>query len=81
MAISYRFNYRNISGYYFVILNFSNALSNKPMPDGLFNVKYFDARVDNRDKSKVPNIQSFNIEIKKQFNQFKKEKLTQFNLI
>lgn len=81
MAISYRFNYRGISGYYYVILNFSNALNNKPAPDGLFNIKYFDALIDNRDKAKVPNIQSFNNEIKKQFNKLKKEKLTQFNLI
>lgn len=81
MAISYRFNYRGVYGYYFVVLNFSNALSNRPMPDGLFNIKYYDAKIDNRDKAKVSNMQFFNNELKRLFNQFKKEKLTQFNLI
>ena len=81
MAISYRFNYRGVSGYYFVVLNFSNALNNKPVPDGLFNIKYYDAIIDNRDKAKVSNLQSFNNDLKRLFNQFKKEKLTQFNLI
>lgn len=81
MAISYRFNHRGVSGYYFVVLNFSNALSNKPAPEGLFNIKYFDAKIDNGDKAKVSNMQSFNNELKRLFNQFKKEKCTQFNLI
>ena len=81
MAINYRFNYRGVSGNYYVILSFSNALKNKPIPDGLFNIKYSKMYVDSHDKSKIPNILSFENDIKKQFNQFKNEKLVQFNLL
>lgn len=81
MAINYRFNYRGVSGNYYVILSFSNALKNKPTPDGLFNIKYSKMYVDSHDKSKIPNILSFENDIKKQFNQFKNEKLVRFNLL
>lgn len=81
MAINYRFNYRGITGNYFVVVSFSNALSNKPNPDGIFNIRYAKMHIDNRCKAKVTNIQSFENELKKQFNQLKKEKLAQFNII
>lgn len=81
MAINYRFNYRGITGNYFVVVNFSNALSNKPNPDGLFNIKYAKMHIDNRCMAKVTNIKTFESELKKHFNQFKKEKLAQFNII
>lgn len=80
MAINYRYKIRGISGNYFVVMNFSNALNNKPLPDGVFNFKST-MYVDSKDKEKVPNIQNLDAELKKAFNQLKKEKLQLFNKI
>lgn len=83
MSINYRFKYRDISGNYYVVLSFSNALNNRPVPDGLFNVKYCKLYIDNKCKGKLDNcgLQSIEVELKKHFNLFKREKLSQFNLI
>lgn len=80
MTINYRYKIRGISGNYFVVMNFSNALSNKPTPDGVFNFKST-MYIDSKDKEKVPNIQNIDAELKKAFNQLKKEKLQLFNKI
>lgn len=80
MAINYRYKIRGISGNYFVVMNFSNALSNRPLQDGVFNVKST-MYIDSKDKEKVPNIQNIDAELKKAFNQLKKEKLQLFNKI
>jgi hypothetical protein len=80
MTINYRFKIRGISGSYFVIMNFSGALDNKPSMDGVFNTKsklYIDAK----DKEKIDNFDKLEIALKKVFNDFKKEKLQQFNKI
>lgn len=81
MEINYRFNYRGITGNYYITLGFSNALVNRPTPEGLFNVKYNKMYIDSKCKSKVSNILSLENELKKNFNMFKKEKMVQFNLI
>lgn len=81
LSINYRYKIRGgISGNYFVVLNFSGALKNKPLPNGLFNIKtkmYIDAK----DKFKVPNVSDLETELKKEFNKLKKEKLQLFNKI
>lgn len=79
-SISYRYRIRGISGNYYVIMNFSGALTNKPNPDGVFNFKGINY-IDSRDKQKVVNSQTIENELKKEFNRIKKEKLMQFNKI
>ena len=81
LSINYRYKIRGgISGNYFVILNFSGALKNKPSPDGLFNIKT-KFYIDTKDKCKIPNVSDLEIELKKEFNKLKKEKLQLFNKI
>ncbi|MEG0500162.1 MAG: hypothetical protein RR550_03455 [Rikenellaceae bacterium] len=80
LIVSYRYSYRGISGNYYVKMNFSDAFKNQPTPDGIFNIKPT-VYIDSRDKEKVTNVQSLESELKREFNQFKKEKLQQFNMI
>lgn len=80
LIVNYRYSYRGISGNYYVKMNFSDAFKNQPTPDGIFNIKPT-VYIDSRDKEKVTNIQSLESDLKKEFNQFKKEKLQQFNMI
>ena len=81
LSINYRYKIKGgISGNYFVVLNFSGALKNKPLPDGLFNIKT-KMYIDSKDKCKVPNINNLEIELRKEFNKLKKEKLQSLNKI
>jgi len=80
ISINYKFKIRNITGNYFVIINFSDALKNKPKPDGLF--KYSPkCYINNNCKEKVKNIQMLEKELKIEFNKLIKEKLKIFNKI
>lgn len=80
IAINYKFNFRGIYGNYYIILNFSDALKNKPFPDGVFKFKgtlYLNAK----NKSKVLNMITLENDIKQEFRRLQKEKLQQFNKI
>ena len=80
ISINYKFKIRDISGNYFVVINFSDALKNKPNPDGLFNYNY-KCYINPNCKERVSNIRSFEKELKIEFNRLVKEKLTLFNKI
>lgn len=80
LAISYRYNIRGVSGSYFTIMNFSGALANKPLCDGVFTIKAV-VYIDNKSKDKVSSRNSLEAELKKEFNRLKKEKLKKFNKI
>lgn len=80
LAISYRYNIRGVSGSYFTIMNFSGALANKPLCDGVFNIKAV-VYIDNKSKDKVSSRNALETELKMEFNRLKKEKLKQFNKI
>lgn len=80
LAINYRYSIRGVSGSYFVVMNFSGALTNKPLRDGIFNVKS-KLYIDNKSKSKVKSISALETELKIEFNRLKKEKFKQFNRI
>ena len=80
ISINYKFKIRDISGNYFVVINFSDALKNKPNPDGLFNYNY-KCTINPNCKERVSNIKSFEKELKIEFNRLVKEKLTLFNKI
>ena len=79
-SINYKFKIRNVYGNYFVVMNFSDALNNKPIPDGIFsyNGKCY---LNSYNKEKVGNIQSLERELKAEFNRFVKEKLRAINKI
>ncbi len=80
LAVNYRYNIRGVSGSYFVVMNFSGALTNKPLHDGIFNVKS-KLYIDNKSKSKVTSVSALEAEIKIEFNRLKKEKFKQYNKI
>lgn len=80
MTINYRFKIRGVSGNYFIIMNFSNALKNSPIKDGIFNFKS-KVYIDPRDREKVNDTHILEVQLKKEFNRLKKEKLQQFNMI
>jgi hypothetical protein len=80
LAINYRYCIRGVSGNYYIILNFSGALVNKPIQDGIFNVKST-LYIDNKSKDKVKSKSALETELKLEFNKLKKEKLKQFNRI
>ena len=80
LAINYKYNIRGVSGNYFVIMNFSGALVNKPLRDGIFNIKST-LYIDNKSKDKVSNINELESELKIEFNKLKKEKFEQFGRI
>ena len=61
-------------------MNFSGALANKPLCDGVFTIKAV-VYIDNKSKDKVSNRNSLEAELKKEFNRLKKEKLKKFNKI
>jgi len=80
ICISYKFSIRGVSGHYYVILNFSDALKNKNIPDGIFQ---FQGKVylNTRNKEKVKGIDAVEKELKKEFKRLINEKLTQFNKV
>ena len=80
ISINYKFKLRDISGNYYVVINFSDALKNKPYPDGLFNYTY-KCYINNNCKERVSNIKSLEKELKIEFNRLVKEKLELFNKI
>ena len=80
ISINYKFKIRDISGNFFVVINFSDALKNKPNPDGLFNYNY-KCYINPNCKERVSNIKSFEKELKIEFNRLVKEKLTLSNKI
>lgn len=80
LAVTYRYDIRGICGNYFVIINFSDALKNKPIPDGIFNFRG-KVYIDSKSKQMVSSIQTIENELKKEFNRLRKEKLQQFNKI
>ena len=80
ISINYRFKIRDINGNYFVVINFSDALKNKPNPDGIF-IYSPKCYINNNCKEKVKNIQSIEKELKIEFNRLVKEKLRIFNKI
>ena len=61
-------------------MNFSGALVNKPLRDGIFNIKST-LYIDNKSKDKVSNINELESELKIEFNKLKKEKFEQFGRI
>lgn len=80
ITINYKFNLRGIYGNYFVILNFSDALKNKPIPDGVFQFKG-KVYLNSKNKSNVKNIAALENSIKQEFRRLQKEKLQLFNKI
>lgn len=80
ISINYKFKIRDITGNYFVIINFSDALKNKPNPDGIF-IYSPKCYINNNCKEKVKSIQSLEKELKIEFNRLVKEKLKTFNKI
>ena len=80
LAVNYRYNIRGVSGSYFVVMNFSGALTNKPLRDGIFNVKS-KLYIDNKSKSKVTSVGALEADLKMEFNRLKKEKFKQYNKI
>lgn len=80
ISINYRFKIRDITGNYFVVINFSDALKNKPNPDGIF-IYSPKCYINNNCKEKVKSIQSLEKELKIEFNRLVKEKLRIFNKI
>lgn len=80
LRIKYRYNIRGISGNYSVDINFSNALRNKPIPDGLFNFKGT-VDVNSKDKPKVTSMQKIDSELKNEFKRLINEKLKEYKKI
>ena len=80
LAINYRYSIRGVSGSYFVVMNFSGALTNKPLHDGIFNIKS-KLYIDNKSKTKVTSITALEADLKIEFNRLKKEKFKQYNKI
>jgi hypothetical protein len=80
ISINYKFNLRGVSGNYFVILNFSDALKNKPIPDGVFQFKG-KVYLNSKNKSNVKNMATLENSIKQEFRRLQKEKLQLFNKI
>lgn len=80
ISINYKFKIRDITGNYFVVINFSDALKNKPNPDGIF-IYSPKCYINNNCKEKVKSIQSLEKELKIEFNRLIKEKLKTFNKI
>ena len=78
IAINYKFNLRGVFGNYYIILNFSDALKNKLIPDGVFkfNGKIYLSTIN---KSKVLNMATLENDIKHEFRKLQKEKFQQFN--
>ena len=60
-------------------MNFSGALTNKPIPDGVFNYKR-KCTID-KNREEVPNIQKFETALKDEFDKMLKEKLDLFEKI
>ena len=79
-SVNYKFKIRNVVGNYFVVMNFSDALNNKPTPDGIFS---YNGRcyLNSYNKEKLGNILSFEKELKIEFNRIVKEKLKAVNKI
>ncbi|MDR0799189.1 MAG: hypothetical protein LBN18_05470 [Dysgonamonadaceae bacterium] len=80
IIINYKFNIRGVYGNYYTILNFSDALKNKPIPDGVFQFKS-KVYLNTKNKAKVPNIQTLENELKIEFRRLLKEKLNLYNKI
>ena len=80
ISINYKFKIRDISGNYFVVINFSDALKNKPSPDGLFHYNY-KCYINNNCKERVSDIKTLEKELKIEFNRLVREKLNLFNKI
>lgn len=80
LIIRYRYNIRGISGNYSVDINFSNALRNKPLPEGLFNFKGI-SNVNSKDKPKVTSMQKIDSELKNEFKRLINEKLKEYKKI
>jgi hypothetical protein len=80
ISISYKFNIRGVSGNYYVILNFSDALKNKNILDGIFQ---FQGKVylNTRNKEKIKSIDAVEKELKQEFKRLINEKLKQFKKI
>ncbi|WP_433763695.1 hypothetical protein [Flavobacterium ginsenosidimutans] len=78
--ITYKYDYINLkNGFYSVKFNFSDALKNKPVKDGVFKSEpnlYMSAQV-----KKLANIDRFKRELSKEIERIKLEKLKQFNII
>ncbi|QSI05760.1 hypothetical protein [Treponema pedis] len=80
LKIEYQYNIRGISGRYIVEINFSNALKNKPTPDGLFKFKGV-TDIARKDKLKVTSIQKIDSELKNEFRRLIDEKLKEYKKI
>ena len=80
LAINYKFKTRGVFGNYYVVINFSDALKNKPVPDGLFNYSS-KCYLHRSCKERVRSVQTIEKELKLEFNRFVKEKLKQFDKI
>lgn len=78
IVMNYKFIYNAIRGNFLVILNFSDALKNKPNYDGQF---HFRSKVylDNKNKQKVPNVLILENTLKQDFRRLQKEKIQIFN--
>ena len=79
IVIEYKYVFQKILGLYEVTMNFSGALTNKPIPDGVFNYKR-KCTID-KNKEGVSNLQKFETELKDEFEKILKEKLQLFGKI
>lgn len=78
ISINYKFKIRGVTGSFFVMINFSDALKNKPIPDGLLNYNY-KCYINRNCKERVQNVKSLEKELRIEFNRLVKEKLNLFN--
>ena len=80
LAINYRYCIRGVSGNYYIILNFSGALVNKPIQMAFLMLnQHYILTINLRIRLKVKS--ALETELKLEFNKLKKEKLKQFNRI
>lgn len=79
IVIEYKYVFQKILGLYEVTMNFSGALTNKPIPDGVFNYKR--KYTIDKNKEEVSNLQKFETALKDEFEKILKEKLQLFGKI
>jgi|GEM_PF-479560 hypothetical protein len=78
--VTYKFDYLNIkNGFYNVKYNFSDALKNKPLKDGIFKSEPLLSMTGQ--VKELINIEGFKKELSKEIERIKLEKLRQFNII
>ena len=79
IVIEYKYEFQKILGLYEVTMNFSGALTNKPIIDGVFNYKR--KYTIDKNKEEVSNLQKFETALKDEFEKMLKEKLQLFGKI